>query len=101
MKNNNHGALHPLPNCNPTTKLWGQLASNVIVANKLLEYLKLVELAIIMVLGSVEDERTFSNVNFLKSKLQNQLTIHLDLVVKMFAQKNYHMDSFPFYIAIQ
>jgi len=40
------------------------LASNVIVADKLLEYLKLVELAIIMVLGSVEDERTFSNELF-------------------------------------
>jgi hypothetical protein len=50
----------------------------------LLEYLKLVQLAIIMVLGSVEDGMTFSNVNFLKSKLWNQLTIHLDLVVKTF-----------------
>jgi hypothetical protein len=71
------------------------------VVDKLLEYLKLVELAVIMVLGSVEDERTFSNVNFLKLKLQNQLTIHLDLVVKMFAQNFYHLDSFLFYITIQ
>jgi len=39
------------------------------VVDKLLEYLMLVELAVIMVLGSVEDERTFSNVNFLKLKL--------------------------------
>ncbi len=50
------------------------------------EYLKLDELAIIMVLGSVEDEKTLSNVNFLKLKLWNWLTIHLDLVVRMFAQ---------------
>jgi hypothetical protein len=47
------------------------LASNVIVADKLSEYLKLVELAIVMVLGNVEDKRNFSNVNFLKSKLWN------------------------------
>jgi hypothetical protein len=77
------------------------LALNVIVVNKLLEYLKLIELAIIMVLGSVEDERTFSKMNFLKSKLWNRLTIHLDLVVKVFAQKIYHLNFFPFYIAIQ
>jgi hypothetical protein len=62
----------------------------------LLEYLKLVELAIIMVLGSVEDGRTFSNVNFLKSKLWNWLTIHLDLVVRLFAQIFYDLNSFPF-----
>ncbi len=37
------------------------MTSNVIVGDKLFEYLKLVELAIVMVLGSVEDERTFSN----------------------------------------
>jgi hypothetical protein len=100
MKSNNHGALHLLLDCNPTTKLWGRLASNVIVVDKLLEYLKLIELTIVMVLGSVEDERIFSNVNFLKLKLCNWLTIHLDLVVKMFAQKFYHLDFFPFYITI-
>jgi hypothetical protein len=71
MKNNSHGALHLLPNYNPRIKLWGWLASNVIVANKLLEYLKLIELAIVMVLDNVEDKRNFSNVNFLKSKLWN------------------------------
>jgi hypothetical protein len=69
MKNNNHGALYLLFDCNPTIKLWGRLTSNVIVLDKLLEYLKLIDLTIVMVLGNVEDERTFSNVNFLKSKL--------------------------------
>jgi hypothetical protein len=59
------------------------------------EYLKLDELAIFMVLGSVDGERTFFNVNILKSKLWNWLTIHLDLVVRMFAQKFYDLNSFP------
>jgi hypothetical protein len=59
------------------------------------EYLKLDELAIIMVLGSVEGERTFFNVNLLKSKLWSWLTIHLDLVVRMFAQNFYDLNSFP------
>ncbi len=41
---------------------------------------------IVMVLGNVEDERTFSTLTFMKSKLKNQLTTHLDLVVRMYAQ---------------
>lgn len=40
------------------------------------EYLKLVELVIIMVLGNVEDEKTFSIINFMKSKLCNCLIVH-------------------------
>jgi hypothetical protein len=57
MKNNSHGALHLPPSYNPTTNFWGRLASNAIVVANLLEYFKLVELAIVMVLGSVEDEK--------------------------------------------
>jgi hypothetical protein len=35
------------------------------------EYFRLVELAIVMVLGSVEDERTLSTLFFIKSMLRN------------------------------
>jgi hypothetical protein len=49
-----------------------------------IEWLKLIELSMAMVLGSVKDERCFSNLRFMKSKLKNRLTTHLDLVVKMF-----------------
>jgi hypothetical protein len=72
------------------------LASNAIVVANLLEYLKLVELAIMMVLGSVEDEKTFSIVNFMKSKHCNHLTFLLDLVIVMHAQKFYKLETFPF-----
>jgi hypothetical protein len=44
-----------LLNCNPTTKLWGCLISNAIVVEKLSKFLKLVEIAIITVLGNVEE----------------------------------------------
>jgi hypothetical protein len=50
MKINFHVVLHPLIDCNPTTKLWTHLASNVIITLKLFEYLKLVGIAIVMVL---------------------------------------------------
>ncbi len=54
-----------------------------------------------MVVGCVEDEKTFSAVNFMKSKLHNHLTTHLDLVIQMYAQKFYKLETFPFYTTIK
>jgi hypothetical protein len=46
-----------------------------------------------MVLRGVEDKRCFFTLSFTKSKLKNQLTTHLDLVVCMYAQKNYSLKN--------
>ena len=62
--------------------------------------MKVDEIAHVQVLGSVEDERTFNSLSFLKSKLRNQLTTHLDLVVHMFAQDFYTLKTFPYQVAI-
>jgi len=59
--------------------------------------LKLVELAIVMVLDNVEDEKTFSIFNFMKSKLHNHLTTHLSLMVRMHVYKFYKVETFLFY----
>ncbi len=53
-----------------------------------------------MVIGNVKDKWCFSTLSFMKSKFRNRWTIHLDLVVKMFVQDHYSMDSFPFEDAI-
>jgi hypothetical protein len=58
--------------------------------------MRLVNLAI----GNVEDEQTFSNLTFMKSKLQNQLAKHLDIAICMFVQKVFIKKKFPFQIAI-
>jgi hypothetical protein len=86
MKSNNHITLHPVPDCNPITKFCGYLVSNVILATQLSEYLKPMKLTILMVLGNVEDEKTFSITNFMKLKFHNNMIVHLDLVVRMFTQ---------------
>jgi hypothetical protein len=64
-------------------------------------HLNLVEMAIFIVLNNVEDKRTFSIVSFTKSKLHNCFTVHLDLVVKRYAQQFYKLQIFLFYITIQ
>jgi hypothetical protein len=47
------------------------------------------------ILGLVEDERCFSSVSFLKSKLRNQLNLHLQLVA-MYAQNFVTLENFPY-----
>ncbi len=68
----------------PTTRLWERLRSNVILHHWLSKWFKLTKLCKVMMLGSVEDEHIFSNLAFIKTKLWNCLTMHLDLVVQMY-----------------
>ncbi len=48
------------------------------------------------VLGSVENERCFSSVAFLKNKVQNRLNNHRQLVVFMYAHKVFTLHNFPY-----
>jgi len=86
---------------NPLTKLWKTFSSSQIFVKKILEYIKLVELVIVQVIGSVEDERCFSTLTFMKTKLQNILTTHVELVIWIFSQKFFTFRDFPFGEAIQ
>jgi hypothetical protein len=46
------------------TRLWHQLVTNSLLVAHLFEFMKLIELAIIQNVGTVEDERTFSTLFF-------------------------------------
>jgi hypothetical protein len=92
--------LHPIIDCNPTTMLSTHLASNVIITLKPFEYLKLVGIAIVMVLGNEEDKQTFITMNFMKFQLCNCLTKHLNSVDKMHAHQFYEFHIIPFYSTI-
>jgi len=91
--------LKALHDCNPTIQMWKRFTSSVILKNKILEYFKLVEFAIGVIRGNVEDECTFSTIIFMKSKLRNHLTTNLDLVVSMYVQCVFILQTFPFHIA--
>ena len=47
-------------------------------------------------IGSVEDERVFSFVSFLKTKLCNSIDSHLGVVVGMYSQNIYTLQNFPY-----
>ncbi len=76
MMNNVKLAMQKPFDVNPVTKLWKTLISFWILKNKILEYIKLVELAIVKVIGFIEDEHYFSTLTFIKTKLWNRLTMH-------------------------
>jgi ABC-type antimicrobial peptide transport system permease subunit len=87
-------------NENPLTKLWRQLATNNLSMVRLYEFMKLAKLVIFQVIGSLEDEKTFSTLNFMKSTLWNQLVGHLKIAIRMFIQDFYTKETFPFHQAI-
>jgi len=70
---------------NPLTKMWHLVITSQILVSNFPKYIKLVELAMVQIIGSVEDERCLSTLTFMKSKLHNKLTIHFLIVVCMFA----------------
>jgi hypothetical protein len=51
-------------------------------------------------MGFVQDEKNVSILMFMNMKLQNWLCEHLDLVVHMFAQLFYTINTFPYDDAI-
>ena len=81
---------------NPLTRLWRRIKANGLLRHKLSDYFKVVELAVVTVLGSVEDERTFSTLSFMKNKLRNRLSVHLPVVEGMHAQEFYTLHNFPY-----
>ncbi|MCO5598189.1 hypothetical protein L7F22_052281 [Adiantum nelumboides] len=78
------------------TFLWKKLSHTSQLMSQIFEYAKLADLALVMIIGSVEDERTFSRLDFIKNKKRNRLDKHLDICVRAFEQKFYDINTFPF-----
>jgi hypothetical protein len=86
MKGNCHFAMTGDLPLNPLTRLWRRVEASCLLRRKLFEFLKVVELVVVIVLGFVEDERTFNTLSFMKNKLKNHLSTHLPVVVGMYGQ---------------
>jgi hypothetical protein len=84
----------PPHDCNPTIRMWRWMANSHFLKLKMFKFFRLVILVIAMVLGNVEDEFFLFTLTFMKSKLRNWLTTHLDLVVKTYVQ-NFFIPKFP------
>jgi len=101
MKSNDCVAMVKPLNVNPLTWLWRTLSTSKVRACAFPKYFKLVEIAMVQVLGNVENECCFSSLAFCKSKLHNRLTTNLGLVVKMFSHKFYTLHNFSYAFAYE
>ena len=72
------------------------LDDNSVLVQNFSEFIKLAEIVVVHVIGSVEDERLFSSLKFLKSKLRSSLMKNLEVIVGMFSQRIYTLDNFPY-----
>jgi len=90
MKSNATTCMGPPFDTNLPTKMWRLMTTFHILITSFPKYVKLVKLAMVQMVGSVEDERCFFILVFMKSsKLHNRMTTHLLLVVQMFVQHFY------------
>lgn len=69
-------------NVNPLTHLWRTMNASCLLIHFIIEYVKLVEIAVVHVLGMKEDERCFPILKFLKNKLRNSLDKHMSSVLE-------------------
>jgi len=85
---------------NLLSRLWKKLFSNALLCAHFNEFMKVAKLVVVQIMGSVEDEKTFSTFTFMKIRLRNKLCEHLGLVVCMYMQPFYTIDTFPYHDAI-
>lgn len=83
------------------TLLWTALTTSGAFAVRISEFVKLAKIAVVMVGGSVEDERNFSVMNFVKIKLRNSLDDHLELCMRLKSQSMFTLATFPFVQAMR
>jgi hypothetical protein len=54
---------------NSVSKLWNKLFRNALLCAQLSKFMNIAKLVVVQIMGSVEDEKTFSTLTFMKTKL--------------------------------
>lgn len=81
MKANSAWAMEEPMDVNLVTKLWTKLSTSSLLGLRMSEFFRLAEIVMATMIGSVEDERTFNTLTFMKSKLRNRLGLHLNCMM--------------------
>jgi hypothetical protein len=81
---------------NPLIRIWCKIFASAIFNHKISKFIKLVEIVTLQVLGFVEDECTFNTINFMKARLGNQLSPHMDFCTKFYNQQFFTIQNFPY-----
>jgi hypothetical protein len=85
---------------NPLSVVWDRISASTYLSNSLHAFGKVAKIAVVTVLTSVEDERTFSTLSWMKSKVRNRLNGHLDCTLRVFSQPWFSVTNFPYQQAV-
>ncbi len=65
---------------NPLSRLWKKLSNNALLSTYANEFMKVIKLVVIQIMGFVEDERTHLTLTLMKKRFQNRMCGHLAFV---------------------
>ena len=94
MSNQYHVLVKPIE-YGAVIKLWTILDESQFLQENMSEYFKLVDLCQTMIFGLVEDERMFSALSFLNSKLRNKIDKNVDICLRLYVTK-YEVNNLPY-----
>ncbi|KAJ9510721.1 hypothetical protein QJQ45_027630 [Haematococcus lacustris] len=80
------------------SEFWKKLHASM--ASQLSEFCKAATLLIVTVPGSVEEERSFSAMNFIKDERRNSLSANLSSTLRVYLDKTFTLKTFPYKEAI-
>ncbi|KAJ9522872.1 hypothetical protein QJQ45_023657 [Haematococcus lacustris] len=80
------------------SEFWKKLHASM--ASQLSEFCKAATLLIVTVPGSVEEERSFSAMNFIKDERRNRLGANLSSTLRVYLDKTFTLKTFPYKEAI-
>lgn len=110
LQNNYPIAMFPSHNYNFITWLWERFTSSIIVSHwflkwltlngivkhQLLKWFKLVKLSMVMILTSMEDKKTFSNLSFMNNNFEITLLFTLILLWECMFKASIPLKPFHF-----
>ena len=86
----------------PTASFWHTCSNSVELKCSLSDWLSLANIALVQVFGSVEEERLFSKLAFVKEERRNRLLLdHLNVCLVLATQRMWAFRDFPFLRAVQ
>jgi hypothetical protein len=78
------------------TTLWQRITASPLIADSISEFVHVAQIYAVMPVGSIDDERAFSSLTFLKNDTRNRLDAHLPSVMRMFCQDLFDVGTFPY-----
>ena len=86
----------------PTASFWHTGSNSVKLKCSFSDWLSLANIALVQVFGSVEEERLFSKLAFIKEERRNRLLLdHLNVCLVLATQRMWAFRDFPFLRAVQ